>query len=192
MKSRLPLIACLISVSAWGQQDFKSYRQTYFESNFGIALLSQESFVGAFPGYSFLRGRRKFYSRDKFTDAQIGFALPTAVTAKIGVGKLNFNKETSNSFGLRIFPAHIYIQHNRPTHKLKEKRINKINERSILLSQNTQIPNIQKSKNAICGELNFSIEVGAGDLRALEGVSFFSIAMVTIGYRIYFDFVDAQ
>ena len=148
--------------------------------------------MGAFPGYSFLRGRRKFYSRDKFTDAQIGFALPTAATAKIGVGKHNFNKETSNSFGLRIFPAHIYIQHNRPTHKINERRIKKFNERSKFNHQNTPIPNILKPKNAICGELNFSIEVGAGDLGLIgETASFFSIAMVTIGYRIYFDFVDS-
>ena len=185
MRLLFTALACLISVSVVGQNDFKSYRQTYFESNFGVALLSQESFVGAFPGYSFLLGRRKFYSRDKFTDAQIGFALPTVATAKIGVGKHNFNKETSNSFGLRIFPAHIYIQHNRRTHK--------INERSIVGHQFTPIPNILMPKNAICGELNFSIEVGAGGLgEILETASFFSIAMVTIGYRIYFDIVNSQ
>lgn len=48
-------------------------------------------------------------------------------------------------------------------------------------------------KNAICGEVNFSIEVGAGGLgEILETASFFSIAMVTIGYRIYFDIVNSQ
>ncbi|MAO45789.1 MAG: hypothetical protein CL823_01420 [Crocinitomicaceae bacterium] len=179
MRLLFTALACLISLSVFGQNDFKSYRQTYFESNFGVALLSEKyRLFDIWPGYSFLGGRRKFYSRNKFTDAQIGLALPTGATAKIAVGKYNFNKETSSSFGLRIWPAHIYIQHSRPSHKISERR-----ERRFINFFNSSP---LKPKNVICGEWNFSIEVGGGDISpTLRTASFFSVAMVTIGYRTY-------
>ena len=191
MKIRLLLIALLASFSAWGQSDFKSYRQTYSEFNFGATLLSEkEMFGGIWPGISGLIGRKKFYSRGKFTDAQIGSALPTFLTAKIGVGKYNFNKKTSSSVGLRIWPAHIYIQHSRPTHLLSEKSVRRIKKRGSRINKKNSNQQNPKSNdiNPICGEWNFSIEVGAGDIPpTLSAFSFYSVAMVTIGYRIYFD-----
>ena len=56
-------------------------------------MSAKEMLGGIWPGASFLIGRKKFYSRGKFTDAQIGVAFPTGLTAKIGVGKYNFTKE---------------------------------------------------------------------------------------------------
>ena len=174
MKSRLLLIALLASFNACGQKEFQPYSQTYKESNYGISLFS--SYLA--PGCSMLFGKRKFYSEKMFFDMQVGLAFPTLATGKIGVGKYNFKKETSSSFGLRIWPAHIYIQHSRPSHKISERR-----ERRFIHFFNSSP---LKPKNVICGEWNFSIEVGGGDISpTLRTASFFSVAMVTIGYRTY-------
>ena len=200
MKRQLLLITLFTSFSAWGQSDFKSYSQTYSESKFGASLLSEKELLGGiWPGLSGVIGRKKFYSRGKFTDAQIGSALPTFFTAKIGVGKYNFNKKTSSSVGLRIWPTHIYIQHSRPTHLLSEKRISRIKKRESRIKKREsriieKYPDLQIKKsididyNAICGEWNFSIEVGAGNIPpTLSSLSFFSVAIITIGHRIYID-----
>ena len=103
MKTRFLLIALLASFSACGQKEFQPYSQTYKESNYGISLFG--SYLA--PGCSMLFGKRKFYSEKMFFDMQVGLAFPTLATGKIGVGKYNFKKETSSSFGLRIWPAHI-------------------------------------------------------------------------------------
>ena len=190
MKSRLLLIACFISVIACGQNEFTSYNQQYFESNFGVAYL--DDFEVPFPGCSFLIGNRKFYSENKFVDAQIGLAFPTIGTAKIGVGKYNFNKGRASTIGLRIWPTHIYIQQSKATdrcsRKVSKRTLNRLKRRG------------KTRTNLLCGEWSYSLEAGIpapakqelldGEVRwrtRYNELSLYSIAIITIGYRIYFD-----
>ena len=174
MKSRLVVIALLASFSACGQKEFQPYSQTYKESNYGISLFG--SYLA--PGCSMLFGKRKFYSEKMFFDMQVGLAFPTLATGKIGVGKYNFKKETSSSFGLRIWPAHIYIQHSGAKHKISEIRENRFN---LLKARG-----LMQRANAIYGEWNFSIEAGGGFTR-IGLASALSSAIITVGYRIYYN-----
>ena len=174
MRLFITALACLISVSACGQKEFQPYSQTYKESNYGISLF--DSYLA--PGCSMLFGKRKFYSEKMFFDMQVGLAFPTLATGKIGVGKYNFKKETSSSFGLRIWPAHIYIQHSGAKHKISEKRENRFN---LLKARGLML-----RANAIYGEWNFSIEAGGGYTR-IGLASALSSAIITVGYRIYYN-----
>ena len=182
MKTRLLLIALLASFSAFGQKDFKSYSQTYFESNFGLAYIPD--LESPFPGCSFLIGNRKFITQDKFIDSQIGFAAPTLGTAKIGVGKYNFNKGRARVIGLRIWPTHISLQQSQATDRCSRK----VSERTL-----KRLKRRGKSRtNLLCGEWSYSLELGVPDFFTgfayrYDILSFFSAAMTTIGYRIYFD-----
>ena len=184
MKSRLLLIALLASYSVFGQQDFKSYSQTYVESNFGVAYIDLyylNDINRLFPGCSFLIGNRKFLSQETFIDSQIGLAFPSIGTAKIGIGKYNFNKGRASIIGIRIWPTHIYIQQNyltdRCSRKVSESTLTRLQRRG------------KTRENLLCGEWTFSLEVGVPE----EGtdrygmLSLASVTMATIGYRIYFD-----
>ena len=190
MKARLLIIALFTSFGVFGQNDFTSYNKQYFESNFGVAYL--DDFEVPFPGLSFLLGNRKFTSENIFVDMQIGLAFPTICTAKIGVGKYNYNKGKASVIGLRIWPTHIYIQHSKATDRCSKKvsrmALNRLKRRG------------KTRTNLLCGEWNFSLEAGIpvpvqqelldGELRwqtAYNELSFYSIAIITIGYRIYFD-----
>ena len=61
----------------------KAQKQAYLESNWGICYYDFEAVM---PGTSFLIGKTMDFN-NRFIDMQIGLALPTGVTAKIGIGK---------------------------------------------------------------------------------------------------------
>ncbi|MDG1393350.1 MAG: hypothetical protein P8P55_00815 [Flavobacteriaceae bacterium] len=81
-------------------------KESFIEWNFGIAFLEDEDFV--FPGTSVLWGKTYINENDLIFEYEVGFALPTLVTGKIGIGK-KFNN-TKVVVGIRPFPFNIYGQ----------------------------------------------------------------------------------
>ena len=110
----LLLVVCwLLLTSSYGQEQHKKATVVGFsELNFGIAFLpdgnSLSNHSTVFPGLSFTWGET-FYHDSKFIfEYQIGFALPTLATAKIGVGRQFGN--TNVILGLRPYPFNLYLQ----------------------------------------------------------------------------------
>ena len=96
----------------------KSNNRSYLEVNSGIAVFEEFSYFGPpsgriFPGISFLIGNQSFVSKNIFFESQIGLALPSIVTAKIGLGFIN--KGIGASIGIRLFPTMAYAQIHLPT-----------------------------------------------------------------------------
>jgi len=86
----------------------KAQKQAYLESNWGICY--SDDFGAVIPGTSFLIGKTMDFN-NRFIDMQIGLALPSIVTAKIGIGKyFNDEKKSNISFGVRPWPLHGYAQ----------------------------------------------------------------------------------
>ena len=81
--------------------------QGYYEINFGAALVGETGTGFPFPGVSFLYGH-KFYSNNLIIDLEIGVALPSIGTAKLGVGFKTKSSEVI--FGFRPWPMHFYLQ----------------------------------------------------------------------------------
>lgn len=84
-------------------------KTSFFEFNFGVALVSFDSdgYI-PLPGGSVLWGTT-FINQDNFIfEYEVGFAFPTIVTGKIGVGK-RFNT-TNVILGLRPWPFNLYAQ----------------------------------------------------------------------------------
>ena len=79
--------------------------RSYLEINAGLARISYDEY---FPGISFLVGQQKFLAPQTFLEYQVGLALPSIATAKVGVG---YQWEGIGfSTGVRIFPAFVYGQ----------------------------------------------------------------------------------
>ena len=93
-----------------------SAQNSYIEWNIGVANID-EGYGGDFwaPGTSVLIGKRFNLSENLILDAEIGLAVPSILTAKIGLGTY-FNKETKSAvvFGVRPWPLHGYVQMNLP------------------------------------------------------------------------------
>ena len=84
----------------------------YRELNFGVSFNDWMPF----PGSSYLWGQTIHFDNVFFADIQAGFALPSIVTAKLGIGISPFkNNEVSIVFGLRPFPVLPYSQLNMNT-----------------------------------------------------------------------------
>lgn len=84
----------------------KIINQGYYEFNFGVAFLSE---VGVpFPGISFLIGNKTYFRNNMILDAELGLALPSIATAKIGVGYRGRSGEVI--VGVRPWPTHFYLQ----------------------------------------------------------------------------------
>jgi hypothetical protein len=81
-------------------------KNSFVEWNFGIAYLTEEDFI--FPGTSVLWGRTYINENNLIFEYEAGFALPTLVTGKLGIGK-KFNN-TKVIVGVRPFPFHLYLQ----------------------------------------------------------------------------------
>jgi len=83
----------------------------YSEFNFGAALVADNI---PLPGFSFLFGKRFEKSESNFIlDMEVGLALPSIVTAKIGGGFfLNKEKKSAVTVGIRPWPLHLYGQVN--------------------------------------------------------------------------------
>lgn len=79
--------------------------RSYLEINAGIARIYYD---GYFPGVSYLIGQQKFLAPQTFLEYQVGLALPSIATAKVGVGYQG--EGIGFSAGVRIFPAFIYGQ----------------------------------------------------------------------------------
>lgn len=88
------------------QHNENSLKFSFTESNFGIAFLKGESFP--FPGVSFLWGDTHINKKNFIFEYEAGFAFPTLVTAKVGIGKKFDN--TQVIIGVRPFPFNLYGQ----------------------------------------------------------------------------------
>jgi hypothetical protein len=79
--------------------------RSYLEVNAGLARIFYDSY---FPGISFLVGQQKFLAPQTFLEYQVGLALPSIATAKVGVGYQG--EGIGFSAGVRLFPAFVYGQ----------------------------------------------------------------------------------
>ncbi|MFM6947244.1 MAG: hypothetical protein ACKOWW_08905, partial [Flavobacteriales bacterium] len=90
-----------------GSQNFfvaqNTQTRSYLEINAGLARIFYDSY---FPGISFLVGQQKFLAPQTFLEYQVGLALPSIATAKVGVGYQG--EGIGFSAGVRIFPAFVY------------------------------------------------------------------------------------
>ena len=86
---------------------------SFFEWNFGVAFISDVSFP--MPGTSVLWGKTFINENNIIFEYEAGFALPTLVTGKIGIGK-KFNN-TKVIVGIRPFPFNLYLQSSFPAGK---------------------------------------------------------------------------
>ncbi len=86
---------------------YTQYSSNYKEFNGGLYIGGND--LPVFPGISFLFGKTNYYSNNLVMDYEIGFALPTVFTGKVGVGLGNQNNATT--IGLRPWPTTAFIQH---------------------------------------------------------------------------------
>ena len=80
-------------------------KNAFVEWNFGVAHIYDEAI---FPGTSVLWGKTYITENNFVIEYEGGFALPTIVTGKFGIGK-KFNN-TKFVAGLRPFPFNVFIQ----------------------------------------------------------------------------------
>ncbi|MCA0131814.1 hypothetical protein [Winogradskyella alexanderae] len=79
---------------------------SFSELNVGIAQLTSEYDV--FPGVSYLWGKTVVDENNFIVEYEAGFALPTIITGKVGIGKKFDN--THVIVGLRPYPFNLYFQ----------------------------------------------------------------------------------
>ncbi len=120
MKKSLPIFifALLFSLSIKAQESTtfsntdnssEITKTSFFEWNFGIALVSFDTDAYTpFPGASALWGTTFINQENLIFEYEVGFAFPTLVTGKIGVGK-RFN-DTNIILGVRPWPFNLYLQ----------------------------------------------------------------------------------
>ena len=95
----------------------KAQHSTKFkEFNAGVFLEGLDEDMFVFPGVSFLWGKTTYFSNNLLLDYEYGFALPTLITGKIGLGIGNSNN--TMVLGVRPFPSSGYLQYTR-----KEKHL---------------------------------------------------------------------
>lgn len=87
-------------------------KNTFIEWNFGVAYIVDGAVL---PGTSVLWGKTFINEKNFIFEFEGGFALPTVVTGKVGIGK-NFNN-TNVIIGVRPFPFHFYLQSSFPSGK---------------------------------------------------------------------------
>ena len=101
MKAIILSILILIGIECEAQEQFTS-----LEWNTGVAYI--DDIDGYFPGCSYLIGTTYIMENNVVVDAQIGLAIPTLVTGKVGVG---FKAENAIiTAGIRPYPSHSYLQ----------------------------------------------------------------------------------
>jgi len=110
---KIMLLTTILVCLAQGVSAQTNADRTYLEINGGLA----QTFVGFdfFPGVSFLIGKQKFIAPQTFLEYQVGLALPSVATAKIGIGYQGENIGLST--GVRIFPSYVYGQIHAKTNK---------------------------------------------------------------------------
>jgi hypothetical protein len=97
------LIALSLLLSGNSDAQGKS-RNSFIEWNFGIAYIGPV----VLPGTSVLWGRTHINDNNFIFEYEAGFALPSIVTGKLGIGK-KFNN-TKVIVGVRPFPFNLYLQ----------------------------------------------------------------------------------
>ncbi len=102
------LIALSLLLSGNSDAQGKS-RNSFIEWNFGIAYINDNYYAQGFlPGTSVLWGRTHINDNNFIFEYEAGFALPSIVTGKLGIGK-KFNN-TKVIVGVRPFPFNLYLQ----------------------------------------------------------------------------------
>ena len=81
-------------------------KESFKEWNFGVSFLRGSNIP--WPGGSYLWGETFINENDFIIEYQYGFALPTLITGKLGIGK-RF-KKTEVVVGVRPFPFNFYGQ----------------------------------------------------------------------------------
>ena len=163
---------CLFMVSYSVAQNNK----TYLETNVGLSYT--DDVMEICPGFSVLYGHQKFVSETRFWDFQYGLAAPTILTMKIGGGFKNNNSGRSISWGVRIWPSHLYVQFGFPNKRCSNEVSKKMKKRLERRGSDRT--------HLLCGEWNMSLEAGLGNTD-LWALSFSSIAIVTFSHRWYFE-----
>ena len=107
MKPLILIVALLLFIGKSEAQDIANgtSKQAFSELNFGAAYIDDE-FI--FPGTSFLWGKTYINEKNFIFEYEAGFALPSLVTGKVGIGK-QFHT-TKVVAGLRPFPFHVFLQ----------------------------------------------------------------------------------
>ena len=114
MKKSLPIFIFVLLFSlSINAQESTAFSDTYpsdgiiktsfFEANAGLAFVPFP-----FPGVSYLYGTTFVNKDDVIFEYQIGLALPSLFTAKLGMGKRFDN--TDVVIGIRPFQLHFYAQ----------------------------------------------------------------------------------
>lgn len=83
-------------------------KNSFVEWNFGVAYTAYTDDFFVFPGTSVLWGRTYINENNLILEYEAGFALPSLVTGKFGIGK-KFNN-TKVIVGIRPFPFNLYLQ----------------------------------------------------------------------------------
>ena len=172
MKYVFTLLAFALTSCVFGQG-----KQTYMETNVGLSY-TDDGNLPVSPGLSFLYGRQTFDSETSFWDVQYGLAAPSVVTMKIGRGVKNAKTGRTVSGGLRIWPAHAYLQLGFPNPRCSNEVPKKMKKR-------LERRGIDRT-HVLCGEWNISIEAGLGTTYLWQ-LSFNSIAIATFSHRWYFE-----
>ena len=147
MKAIILSILIFIGIECEAQEQFTS-----LEWNAGVSASDADE-GEYFPGCSYLIGTTYITKSNVVVDAQIGLALPTLVTGKVGVG---FKAKNSIiTAGIRPFPLHAYLQ-------LQWLPYNK--HHSFIFS-------FEESAYSMTGGADF------------DALSAFSIRLATVGYR---------
>jgi hypothetical protein len=103
----VPLFLFFLVKTSSAQEPSKwASENSFIEWNFGAAFIGDDGFP--FPGTSVLWGKTLINENNFIIEYEGGFAFPTLVTGKIGIGKKMNN--TNLTFGIRPFPFHLYTQ----------------------------------------------------------------------------------
>ncbi|MBO3117668.1 hypothetical protein J4050_13000 [Winogradskyella sp. DF17] len=88
----------------------KTSKESFIEWNFGVAYLPEGNSLGdisIFPGTSVLWGTTSINENGFIFEYSAGFALPSIITGKLGIGQKFGN--TKVIFGIRPFPSNLYL-----------------------------------------------------------------------------------
>ena len=154
-------------------QEISPVVEFYFDSNIGIAfvgdlltaLFLELLCLGEFGGCP---------SPVLSSKLKRGLAFPTIATGKVGVGIQRFKGGPSGTIGLRLWPLHAYYQQTIPTRRC-ERPLSKFAQRWLRRMGKDR-------QNLLCSDWYFTLEAGT-----YGGISFESLAIVSVGHRLFFN-----
>ena len=119
-----------------------SSENSFIEWNVGIAFIADENFP--FPGTSVLWGKTHVNENDIIFEYQAGFAFPSLITGKIGVGKM-FGS-TKVIAGIRPFPFNVFLQSSFAVRKngywIASAELNPLNAKNNISFESKAIVNV--------------------------------------------------